>query len=82
MVTLQLKGIVQPDGTVVLTLPAEIRPGEHEMVVVLPQDMQQPASARANGIKVRQPLRLRAYPVGLRDETLTFRREDLYADRL
>ena len=32
MVAIQLRGTVQRDGTVVLKLPAEVNPGEHEMV--------------------------------------------------
>lgn len=82
MVTIQLRGIVQEDGTVVLTLPADISPGEHEMVLVLPQEVQQAEGDSTNGVKARKPLRLRAYPVGLQDVAFTFRREDLYADRL
>lgn len=82
MVTIQLRGTVQEDGTVVLMLPAEISPGEHEMVLVLPQEAQQVEGGATNGMKARKPLRLRAYPVGLQDDAFTFRREDLYAGRL
>jgi len=81
MVTIQLRGTVQEDGTVVLTLPADVSPGEHEMVLVLPQEAQQTDSSRKNGVKARKPLRLRTYPVGLQDDAFTFRREDLYAGR-
>ena len=35
MVTIQMTGVVQADGTVTLTLPAEVPPGEHAMVVVV-----------------------------------------------
>ncbi len=82
MVTIQLRGIVQEDGTVVLKLPANVSPGEHEMVLVLPQEAQQAEGVQTNGVKARKPLRLRAYPIGLQDDAFTFRREDLYADRL
>ena len=78
MVAIQLRGTVQRDGTVVLKLPAEVNPGEHEMVLVLPQDAQQETDARVKVVRERNPLQFRAYPVGLQDDAFTFRREDIY----
>ena len=82
MVAIQLKGTVQQDGTLELKLPAGVAPGEHELVVVLPLDAPAEERAGENGVPARtRKLELTAYPVGLVDDSFTFRREDLYGDQ-
>ena len=83
MIAIQLKGTVQPDGTLVLKLPAGVSPGVHELVVVLPLDARSEERSGANGGhgNIRK-LDLSAYAVGLVDDSFTFRRKDLYGDQL
>ena len=82
VVAIQVRGTVQQDGTLVLKLPVGVSPGVHEMVVVLPFDMQPPATLPGNGVQAKRPLVFHTYPVGLVDDWFTFHREDLYGDRL
>jgi hypothetical protein len=64
---------VTDERTQIVSLPIDLPPGEHRVVVVIEE----------NPIVQREdlPLDLTAYPVGLVDEKLTFRREDLYGGR-
>lgn len=81
MVAIQLKGTIEQDGTLVLRLPAGVSPGVHEMVVVFPFDVQPEKFDAGNGTQDGTPMRFSAYPVGLVDNALTFRREELYDDQ-
>ena len=78
VVAIQVRGTVQQDGTLVFKLPAGVSPGVHEMVVVLPFDMPSPESAPENAVHAKKLLEFHAYPIGLVDNSLTFRREELY----
>lgn len=80
MIAIQLKGTVQRDGTLVVKLPATVSPGVHEVVVVLPFDAQYEEPGKQASSETAK-LDLTAYPVGLVDNTFTFRRETLYGDQ-
>ncbi len=80
VIAIQLKGTVQRDGTLVVKLPATVSPGVHEIVVVLPSDAQQEETGELATSEIGE-LDLAAYPVGLVDDTFTFRRETLYGDQ-
>lgn len=63
---------VAANGTLTVTVPTDMPPGEHEVVLVIDEE---PAVKRE-----RLPLKFSAYPVGVASESFTFRREDLYDD--
>ncbi len=82
MVTIQLNGEVQADGTVTLTLPPEVPPGKHVMVVVVetaPTVKTNRAHAAANGKAAVRPELPLDYTVPL-DPDMTFSREDIYSE--
>ncbi len=72
MRTIETNALVTEDGQLIVPMPADIVPGEHRVVVVIEE---QPVAAPQ---KKRPPLKFSAYPVGLIDDTFTFRREELY----
>ena len=63
---------VSEDGAVELEVPADLLPGKHQALLVVEE-----LSVSRPG---REPLKLRAYPIGLVSENDTFRREDIYGD--
>jgi hypothetical protein len=85
MMTIQLTATVDQDGIVVLTLPSNVPPGNHEMVLII-----QPTATyqQANGGEQRDmpallPMQKISLPVhhsGLVDSQFTFRREEIYDD--
>ncbi len=72
MRTVEMKAVIGPDRKIVVQLPPDISPGEHQLVIVIEE---QPVVE-----KERSPLQFSAYPVGLVSDTFTFRREDIYDD--
>ena len=72
MRTIETNALVTEDGKLIVPMPADIAPGEHRVVIVIEE---QPTVILE---KKRVPLKFSAYPVGLIDETFTFRREELY----
>ena len=69
MKTSTTKATIGPDRLLTVQLPADVVPGEHEVVVVL------------NGMPVSQPMPDRGpYPTAPIDRSFTFRREDMYGD--
>lgn len=69
MKTISTKAVIGPDRVLTVQLPADVTPGEHEVVVVL------------NGVATQQPVPGHGpYPFGPVDPANTFRREDLYGD--
>ncbi len=72
MRTLNTTGIVSPEHTLTVAVPADILPGPCNVVVVL----QDPTTAPSGS----PDLQLRPHPVGLVDPHVTFRREDVYGD--
>ena len=72
MRTIETRGTVSPDGQLSVRVPADIPPGEHQVVVVIEEQ----TVARGN-----RPLP--AFPVldlGPWPGDLSLRREDLYGD--
>jgi hypothetical protein len=81
MVTIQVNGVVQPDGTVTLTLPAEVLPGEHVMVVVVEtQPTIKAKRARTANGKTSTRLELPLDHAVPRDPNMTFSREEIYGE--
>ncbi|KOP23487.1 hypothetical protein AMR41_26015 [Hapalosiphon sp. MRB220] len=72
MKTITTIGTVTADGKLTVQLPPDIPVGEHQVVVVIDE---KPVTKEK-----RSPLKFSAYPVGLVSQSLTFRREDLYAN--
>lgn len=68
---------VTADGKITVQLPPDIPAGEHQVVVVIDEKLLVEKSQKK---EKRQPLKFSAYPIGLVSESVTFRREDLYAD--
>lgn len=81
MVTIQLNGEVQADGTVILTLPPEVPPGKHVMVVVVETaPTAKPNCARtANGTGAVRPELPLDYALP-RDPDMTFSRGEIYGE--
>lgn len=72
MRTIETQATLTPDGTLTARVPADIPPGEHQVVIVIDAQQVPPTE--------QEPLRFSAYPVGLVSDDITFRREDLYDD--
>lgn len=71
MRTLELIGQVERDGRLIVQLPSDILPGEHQIVLVIDERRLTPSEARA----------LDDFPVddyGPWPEGLSLRREDMY----
>lgn len=69
MKAITTRAVIGPDRLLTVQLPADVTPGEHEVVVVL------------NGPAAAQPAFLHGpYPFVPVDPSNTFRREDLYGD--
>lgn len=81
MVTVQLNGEVQADGTVTLTLPPEVPPGKHVMVVVVETapSVKTNRARAANGKAAVRPELPLDYAVPL-DPDMTFSREEIYGE--
>ncbi|MDZ8087588.1 MAG: hypothetical protein RMY16_18785 [Nostoc sp. DedQUE12b] len=76
MKSIQTIATVTKDGKITAQLPLDIPEGEHQVVIVIDE---KPLAEEENKQK-KAPLKFSAYPVGLVSESLTFRREDLYAN--
>jgi len=70
MTTLETKAVVTPDHKLTVEVPAEVRPGEHRVVLMIDD-------GTAEGEKQR-PVDFPSYPAGPVDEGFRFRRKDLY----
>ncbi|WP_414570321.1 hypothetical protein [Nostoc sp. CCY 9925] len=68
---------VTKDGKITAQLPLDIPEGEHQVVIVIDE---KPLAKQEQNKQKKAPLKFSAYPVGLVSESLTFRREDLYAN--
>ncbi|MEH2125773.1 hypothetical protein [Nostoc sp.] len=77
MKSIETIAIVTKDGKITAQLPLDIPEGEHQVVIVIDE---KPLAEEAETEKKKAPLKFSAYPVGLVSESLTFRREDLYAN--
>ena len=69
---MQTQAIISATGELTLRIPVSLPPGTPVMVFMI---MATPPAPR----KMGQPLKWGRYPVGLVDDTFTFRREDIYA---
>ena len=71
MITIQTRATVDEQGMITLRLPAQVAPGEHELVVVVGEPT-----------KSRPPLVFSSHDVGPWPFSPgeTFRREDIYGD--
>ena len=76
MRTIETDLVVMPDGRArVLHVPPGIRGGKYHAILVI-EDEPLTDTTKAKG----RALRLSRYPVGVKDQAQTFRREDLYGD--
>jgi hypothetical protein len=71
MRTIETTAVVTPEHTLTITVPADVPPGAHRVVLVV---------AELESGATRRWLNLRPYNIGLVDPNFTFRREDLYGD--
>ncbi|MBD6614384.1 hypothetical protein FNW02_00465 [Komarekiella sp. 'clone 1'] len=77
MKSIETIATVTKDGKITAQLPLDIPEGEHQVVIVIDE---KPLLEKAERKDQKLPLKFSAYPVGLVSESLTFRREDLYAN--
>ncbi|MCC5616224.1 hypothetical protein LC605_14340 [Nostoc sp. CHAB 5836] len=77
MKTIETIATITKDGKITAQSPLDIPEGEHQVVIVIDE---KPLTEKAKSKEKRPPLKFSAYPVGLVSESLTFRREDLYAN--
>ncbi|MBR8834929.1 MAG: hypothetical protein DSM106950_13055 [Stigonema ocellatum SAG 48.90 = DSM 106950] len=80
MKTIETIATVTVDGKIILQLPQlppGILAGEHQVVVVIDE---KPLGKKTQTEEKRSRLKFSAYPIGLVSESITFRREDLYAN--
>jgi len=77
MKTIETIATVTKDGKMTAQLPLDIPEGEYQVVIVIDE---KPLAEEAERKGKKAPLKFSAYPVGLVSESLTFCREDLYAN--
>ncbi len=77
MKSIETIATVTKDGKITAQLPLDIPEGEHQVVIVIDE---KPLAEKAENKEKKAPFKFSAYPVGLVSESLTFRREDLYAN--
>ena len=70
MRTLQLTAIVKPDHTLTVSLPADMTPGPHHLVVMIQENSALPTSSTALAD-------MAGIDAALVDPTNSFRREDM-----
>lgn len=76
MRTIETTAVVTSDGKLTITLPSDITPGEHRVVVVIDTNGTSPSPKRLP----KPPLRLASWKWEAWPEESTFRREDMYGD--
>ena len=77
MKTIETTATVLPGGKVTVQLPADIPPGEHQIVLVI--DELSPSEKQVNK-KERPPLNFPVDSYGSWPADLSLRREDMYGD--
>ena len=77
MKSIETIATVTKDGKITAQLPLDIPEGEHQLVIVIDEKL---LTEETENKEKKAPLKFSAYPVGLVSESLTFRREDLYAN--
>ncbi|WP_341525336.1 hypothetical protein WKK05_22395 [Nostoc sp. UHCC 0302] len=77
MKTIETIATVTKDGKITAQIPLDIPEGEHQIVIVIDE---KPLAEKVESKEKKAPLKFSAYPVGLVSESLTFRREELYAN--
>ncbi len=77
MKTIATTATVLPGGKVTVQLPADIPPGEHQIVLVIDE---QPVSEKPVAKKERPPLNFPVDSYGSWPADLSLRREDMYGD--
>lgn len=70
MVTIEARAVVTEDGKLIVQVPANVTPGEHQVVVVI--DEPEVAAEK------HQNITFAAHDVGPWPENLSLRREDMY----
>ena len=72
MRTIETTAVVTEDGKLTITLPPDVAPGEHQVVIVIAEQV----SVKGT----RPPLDLPVRDYGPWSENLSLRREDMYDD--
>ncbi|MBD2531193.1 hypothetical protein H6G97_17010 [Nostoc flagelliforme FACHB-838] len=77
MKSIETIATVTKDGKITAQLPLDIAEGEHQVVIVIDENL---LTEKTENKEKKAHLQFYAYPVGLVSESLTFRREDLYTN--
>ena len=72
MRTIETTAVVTEDGKLTITLPPDVTPGEHQVVIVIEEQVSMKGD--------RPPLDLPVRDYGPWPENLSLRREDMYDD--
>jgi hypothetical protein len=67
-------------ATIHVRMPDDVEPGKHRALVVVDEKAVTYSPAETSKQNPKKPLRFSAYPFGLVNAKLTFRREDIYGD--
>jgi hypothetical protein len=76
MKTIQTIATVTDDRKLIVSVPADITPGEHQIVLVIEDSLASPPSTRTP----KPPLKLNVWRWEAWSADCTFRREDLYGN--
>lgn len=76
MRTIETTAVVTQDGKLTITLPPDVTPGEHQVVVVIDTNRTVSSPERLP----KPPLKLASWKWEAWPEECTFRREDMYGD--
>ena len=74
MRAIETQAEITSGGVLTARVATDVEPGQHRVVIVIDD--------KALAASPRQPLQFAAHPVGLVSDDFTFRREDLYDDKL
>ena len=82
MRAIEVTATVGDDGELRARLPVLLPPGEHQIVVMLPEEASEPEDGTANARSTKDvpPLELATFPLGGWTVDSTYRREDIYDD--
>lgn len=77
MKTIETTVRVTADGKITLQLPADIQPGEHQVVLIIDE---KPVPDHSTTKEKRPPLKFPIHDFGPWPADLSLRREDMYGD--
>lgn len=77
MKAIETTGMVTADGKITIQLPPDIPPGEHQIVLVIDEEL---VSEKSLTKEKRPPLNFPVHDFGSWPAALSLRREDMYDD--